>query len=781
MAVADEKTLRDLEFEQVKDALKSFCSCRLGEQAVAALTPVDERERIEAGRAEVDEAITLLDKAGRFSLAGIEDLAPVLERAKEHVSLDGEAFLLILQTIDATERVRASLLARDDLPLLRRLAERPSDATPLARRIRRTIDEAGELCDDASPALRELVQRRATLERRVERKLRSLIDANPELISEPVITRRMGRLVVPIRSGAVGAMGFVVHDRSATGQTLYAEPSGLVPENNALATLEAEIQEERRRILRELTAALVEKESAFLRDRAVLSHLDSLFARAGFAVARGCAFPQVSPRIALRDARHPLLDPARVVPISLSLDGRTPMAVITGPNTGGKTVTLKTLGLLALMNQAAIPIPASADSELPILSLVRSDIGDEQSISQNLSTFSAHMKHIVAALARADAGTLILLDELGAGTDPQEGAAIGLAIAERLLETGAFVAISTHLTPLKYFAIRHPAVKTASMEFDVQTLSPTFRVVEGLPGKSNAFVIAHRLGLPEALVDRARGFLSQGEIRAEDIIEELQRERQRLVSEHGKAQEERAAAVRLRETYEEKLAGFERAKEESLSPRIRALDAFLRRSQQEAEELLASLHRTADPESVRAAHRTLSSLRQALNAEVQQLGQAEGTVLSGEELRIGRRVHVRSLDADGRIVQRGPNDKVTVDLDGIRVSTEEGDLAPPGRAREAARKPSTLPPPGPRIERVPLQINVRGMTVPEALRAVESYIDRLLLADVRQASILHGKGTGALRDAVCDYLSSCAFVQTCGAAPPQEGGDGVTVFQLAGE
>ncbi len=259
-----------------------------------------------------------------------------------------------------------------------------------------------------------------------------------------------------------------------------------------------------------MTEAFKEKGTAFLRNRAILSHLDSLFARAAYAISHRCSFPHLSRKIALHEARHPLIDRERVVPISISLGERTRMTVITGPNTGGKTVTLKTIGLLTLMTQSIIPIPASPDSEIPIVSKVRTDIGDEQSISQNLSTFSAHMSNIVSILKEADSEALILLDELGAGTDPQEGAGLGLAILEALLESGALVAVSTHLTPLKYFAVRHPAVKTASMEFDIETLSPTFRVVEGVPGRSNAFIIARGLGLPEDLVARARSFLSRG-------------------------------------------------------------------------------------------------------------------------------------------------------------------------------------------------------------------------------------------------------------------------------
>jgi DNA mismatch repair protein MutS2 len=779
MAIANGKTLRDLEYDRVKYLLKGFCSSSLGEEAIDALLPLADRETIEQGIAEVEEAISFLGENGRFSLSGVEDLGASLQRAREHAFLDGKEFLLIRQTIEATHRIRATLTAQEDLPLLRRFAERLYDANDLLKRIGRTIDEAGALREDASPTLAALIRKQRTLEARIEKKLRALIDRNPELISEAVITRRLGRLVIPIKSGAVGAMGFVVHDRSATGQTLYAEPTTLVAENNAVATLSGQIEEERRRILRELTEAFKEKGAAFLRNRAILSHLDSLFARAAYAISHRCSFPHLSRKIALHEARHPLIDRERVVPISISLGERTRMTVITGPNTGGKTVTLKTIGLLTLMTQSIIPIPASPDSEIPIVSKVRTDIGDEQSISQNLSTFSAHMSNIVSILKEADSEALILLDELGAGTDPQEGAGLGLAILEALLESGALVAVSTHLTPLKYFAVRHPAVKTASMEFDIETLSPTFRVVEGVPGRSNAFIIARGLGLPEDLVARARSFLSRGEIRAEDIIEELERERQTTLKYRKKAEQESTEATRLKEAYEEKLNAFERAKEEALSPRIKELDAFLRRSQQQVERLLAEMKASSTVEDARSAYRKLSTLRQELREEEAGAHGTQETTLPPEDLQVGLLVHVRSLNADGRIVQLAPRGKVTVDLEGIRVSTEREDLAP-ARKRERKSESRSLRPSRPRVGRVSLQLNVRGMTVSEALREVESYLDRLLLADIRQASILHGKGTGALRDAVRSYLNSCSFITSCGPAPPREGGDGVTVFTLGG-
>jgi DNA mismatch repair protein MutS2 len=781
--IASDKALRDLEFERLREKLLTFASSSLGEEALRALTPSSDRAAIERGIAEVEEAIGFLERSGRLSLGAVRDLAPLLQRGRESAFLDGEEFLTVLHTLDGTREVRDRLLEDEPSVRLQTYAGRLTAGGPdLRKQIVRVLDERGNVRDDASADLKRLMVRAKTLEGRVEAKLRSLIDRHPELISEAVITRRRGRLVVPIRSGATGAMEFVVHDRSSSGQTLYAEPTALVPDNNQLAELSGEIRDEIRRILRELTDALVASGSALLRDRAVLAHIDSLFARASFAGAYRCAFPTVGRRMALRSARHPLLPAETVVPITLSLGDPQRMTVITGPNTGGKTVTLKTLGLLVLMVQSAIPIPASPDSEVVLVSRVRTDIGDEQSIEQSLSTFSAHMVNLISILGEAKEDALILLDELGAGTDPEEGAALGLALLEALLESGALVATSTHLTPLKFFAVRHPEIQTASMEFDVETLSPTFRVIEGLPGKSNAFVIAGRLGLDGNLVERARGYLTHGEIRAEDIIEELHRERQALAQHREEAERDRQDVGRLRAEYERKLASFEQERETALSKRLRELEASLRVGQQRLEEILARARAGASSEDVRDGLREVSAMRRDAGdrrGQLERRDDAQGLDVSSIEE--GQPVRVRSLAAEGRIVHVD-GDRIVVDLDGIRATTEAKDLAPPtGESTpEARRERRRTRVRRPRPDRVPLQLNVRGKTVSEALREIEAYLDQLLLADIRSASILHGKGTGTLRRAVHAYLGSCSFVASFELAPPNRGGEGVTEFELAG-
>jgi len=783
MTVLNDKARRDLEYDRLKALVRDRASTSLGAAAIDELEPIDDRLAIERSIGEVGEAVSLLDAGGRVSLGGVRDLGPLLRRARESAFLDGEEFLVVLHTIEATEELRRRLIDDEDRPRLRGYAERLSPAGPrLAAEIGRVIDESGAVRDDASPELSRLIQRRRVAEQRAEAKLRAFIDSHPDWIGEPVITQRRGRLVVPVRSGATGAGEFVVHDRSATGQTLYAEPTGLVVENNVIAELAEAIREETRRILVSLTERFVASESTVLRDRAILAHLDSLFARALYADAHRCSFPQLGDRFALRNARHPLLPRETVVPVTLSVGGDRRMVVITGPNTGGKTVTIKTLGLSAAMVQSGIPIPASPDSELAIVSRIRTDIGDEQSIAQNLSTFSAHMKNIIDALHEADEGTLVLFDELGAGTDPQEGAALGLAVIEALLERGPIVAISTHLTPLKYFAIRHPRIKTASMEFDLATLAPTFHVVEGLPGKSNAFIIALRLGFPEPLIERARAFLTQGEIRAEDIIEELQRERQALVEHREEARADRERAAELRATYEHRLRAFEQEKERDLSAHLRELDAFLRDGQRQVEDVLAAARSGAPVEGLREGLHEIARLRDgARAARDEMLKPRSDETIDETGLEPGRSVRVRSLDAVGRIVHLASGGRVSVDLDGIRVTVEIDDLSPADPPVEPARGAGDRGGRSvrrPRPSEVPLQIDVRGLTVSEALRELEGYLDQLLLADLQNARILHGKGTGALRQAIHTYLSSCSFVRSCRFAPPNQGGDGVTEIEL---
>ena len=763
MSVLNPRTRRDLELDKVLAQVAGYAASELGKNAVLSLAPSSDRGRIEREFALVEEMMEAV--RGGFSPGPISDLRPLIDQAKAHGDLSGEELLTVAETLEAAGEL-ALALSGPHTPRLAALVGRLSDQGELAKAIRRAIDDRGEIREDATPKLRELARRKRALTQEITAALRRFIDRHRALVQEPVITRRGGRLVIPLRSGVQGSVRLVIHDSSASGQTLFAEPASLVHMNNQLRELEDDIWRERLRILAELAGKLLAEERRLREDMEILARIDALYARARYALAQEATLPLLSDdgRVELYGARHPLLG-TRAVPITIRFGGEHRVAVITGPNTGGKTVTLKTIGLSCAMAQSGIPVPASR-AVLTVFEKIRSDIGEEQSIEQNLSTFSSHMKNIVGILAEVDERSLVLLDELGAGTDPQEGAALGLSILEYLLELGCTAAVATHLTPLKHFAISHPEVLSCSMEFDLATLSPTFRVLEGVPGRSCALEIAQRLGLPEELLERARGFLSSGEIRAEEIIEELSRERAAARRARANLEAERALVKRLRTEYERRLSALKEKKAEALGRELVRLEEEIRAARKELAELIAQAREKEETEARRQALRRVEELAERLPAR------PEGE-RPAPRLREGEPVRIRATGAVG-IVRRIEEGRVEVEVKGRRVEL-------PPTALEPAAAPPQQPPPPPRVPihtQVPMELSVRGMTVEEARRAVEEWLDRLLLAGMQTGRLIHGKGTGTLRRALHEYLSTVPFVRRFYLAPPAEGGEGVTIIEL---
>ncbi|MGC9530645.1 MAG: endonuclease MutS2 [Candidatus Bipolaricaulaceae bacterium] len=762
MSVTNPRTERDLELAKVLGQIARFAASQLGRQAVLDLTPSADREHIEDELAHVEEMVRAVREG--FSPGAISDLRPLIEEAKGHGDLKPEQLLTVAETLEAASELQTAL--RGGGRRLSALAGRLSDQWQLARAIRACIDDRGQVRDDATPKLRQLVSKQRTLTGRITDGLQRFLARHRALVQEPVITQRGGRYVVPLRSGAQGAAAVVVHDTSASGQTVFCEPHAVVHLNNQLREVEDQIRREKDRILIELAGKLVAEEPRLRRDMQVLARLDGMFAQARYALAQRAVTPQLTAdtRVELVEARHPLLG-ERAVPITVAFGGDRPMAVITGPNTGGKTVTLKTIGLFVLMAQCGIPVPASPRTTLGVFAQVRSDIGEEQSIEQNLSTFSSHMKNIVEIISELDDRTLVLLDELGAGTDPQEGAALGLAILERLLEAQVTAAVATHLTPLKHFAISHPQVLSCSMAFDLETLSPTFQVQEGVPGRSCALIIAGRLGLPEELVARARAKLSAEEVRAEQIIEQLERERAAARRAGADLEAERSAARRLREDYERRLADLKARKTEAVGGQLKRLEGELRSARRELAELIAQA-RSAES----AAER-----REALR-RVQELARTVPQAPSPGRrppIEAGDTVRIRATGAVG-MVQRVEPDRVEVQVKGRRVEL-------PPEALETAAPPPQAAPPRPSIppgREVSLELSVRGLTADQAKRQVQAWLDRLLLADVHSGRLIHGKGTGALRQALHTFLADLPYVRRHYLAPPEQGGDGVTIVEL---
>ncbi len=766
MGVANDRTLRDLEYDKVLELVSRHAASPLGREAVLSLEPRDDLEAVRREFRLVEEMREAVARG--FVPGGLTDIRPILDEARAHGDLDPEKLLDVADFIEAAMRIRVEL-SSPRYPGLSRLVEGLSDQRALLAAIRRMIDEHGRIREDATPALRLLHRQRRELVRELTQHLRAFIDRHRELVQDPVITQRGGRLVVPMKSGAQGLVELVVHDTSATGQTVFAEPATAVRANNRLREIEDEIEREIRRIRVELVARLHAEERDLLRDIGILARIDSLYARARYAEAADAVIPELGERgpVELVEARHPLLG-ERAVPITIALGDPQRMVVLTGPNTGGKTVTLKTIGLFVLLAQAGVPLPASPRTRLRLFRKVRSDIGEEQSIEQSLSTFSSHMVNIVGILSEADPDTLVLLDELGAGTDPQEGAALGLAILEYLLSTGATAAVATHLTPLKNFAIMHPEVKSCSMEFDLETLSPTYRVLEGVPGSSCALIIAERLGLPGEIVEAARSHFSSGEVRAEEIIRALMEERSKLERARRELEEELSRTRTLREEYERKLERLRERRRAELGRELSRLEAEIRRAKREIERLI-SVAKEGDLEARRAALRRLEALTERVGAVSPR---KEGPAPVFE---VGQTVRFRATRALG-VVRAVDGERVEVEIKGKRIWLDPRELEP----AQPPRPPAPLPPrPDVRVKGgVDLELYVHGMNVQEALREVEAWLDKLLLSGFRVGHIIHGKGTGALRRAIHEYLETVPYVKGFRLAPPEEGGEGVTIVEL---
>ncbi|QAA75776.1 MAG: Recombination inhibitory protein MutS2 [Candidatus Bipolaricaulis sibiricus] len=761
--VVNLRTARDLELGKVLAGVAGFAASSLGAEAVRALVPRADREALEREYALVAEMEQALQDG--FAMGGIHDLAPLLDEAREHGTLASDRFVTVAATLTALSEIRQGL-SSSRLPGLKALGEKVSDQADLLRAIWRAVDERGEIRDDATPKLADLNRELRALTDRITDLLRRYLDRNRDLVQDPVITQRGGRFVVPFKAGARGA-SIVVHETSASGQTLFAEPASVVELNNRLRETAEDIRRERIRILAELTARLLAAEAPLRRDLALLARLDGLYARARYGQAVRGALPTLveDGRIELVDARHPLLG-ERAVPVSIAFGGAKRVAVITGPNTGGKTVLLKTIGLLTVMSQCGIPIPASTRTVLSVFPKVRSDIGEEQSIEQSLSTFSSHMTNIVAILRDADDRTLVLLDELGAGTDPQEGAALGLAILERLLELGATAAVATHLTPLKHFSVSHPGVLSCSMEFDLETLSPTYRVQEGVPGRSCALEIARRLGLPEELIERARASFTSGEIRAEEIIAELERERGAARRMRANLELERETVARLRADYEKRLLALKEKKAEALGQELARLEGEVRAVRKELSELIAQARAAESAEERRGILRRVEEVAAEVPAGPSPIRRP---VAIGE----GMTVRVRSTGKVGT-VRWVEGDRVGVEVRGRRIELPAEALEP---AEEQPLPRTAAPTLGP-VSEVSLELSVRGLTVAEAEREVTIWLDRLLRAGVSTGRLVHGKGTGALREALHTYLRHAPYVKRFYLAPPAEGGDGVTIVEL---
>ncbi len=781
--ITNAKTLKDLEYDKLKEILKSFACSALGRELIQNLRPSADGEALQRELDRVEELRTALLETD-LSVGFFEDIRPILRRARQTTALSGTEFLAIYKALFHMRRLRERLLALQGCAHLRELAERIHVFRELEENITRVFDDKGEMRPTASPRLRELTTRKRILEERVQRYLQGLIQSGQlaGVLQDSVVTRRSGRLVIPIKSSARHELDAVVHDSSDSGQTLYVEPTSVVEDNNAIRELDGEIRDEQLAILRELTAKLQAESRKIEETLQAFAYFDLIYAKAQFALHLRCHRPHLvsDGELHLIEARHPLLDQTTVVPIDIRLGAPFQGIVITGPNTGGKTVSLKTVGLLTLMAQSGIPIPAAPDSKIVLFQKIFSDIGDEQSLQQNLSTFSAHMKNLIDILKEMDPHTLVLIDELGAGTDPTEGAALGIAILQTLLDSGAKLLVTTHLSAIKHFAYQHPKLKTCSMEFDVETLAPTYKIVEGI-GASNAFIIAERLGLPSGVVALAKTHLTEGQVRVEDVIQKLQQERSELEQERLEVSRRAREVEEIKAEYVRKLSEIRQRKEASLREELRSLEALLKRARGALEEAIHLAKQRADETVLRERLKAVQQLGDHLEQASQQLRPEISEVpIRLEELRPGMPVQFRGSKKVGTVRQIIHKDRIEVEVGGLRLWAKLSDLAQPSVSplSESERRRISVHFDAASAAAPQLELDVRGMTVSEAIRELELYLDRLVLAGLTRGYIVHGKGTGVLRREIRKHLATLPIVKSFDSALPHQGGDGVTVVEL---
>ncbi|MBE3586694.1 MAG: endonuclease MutS2 [Thermoanaerobacter sp.] len=784
----DERTLKRLEYDKVLEHLARYTISPLGRERIFSLRPVTDRQAIHTMLAQTTQARELLRLEPGADFGGWHDIRQYLQRVVRGAVLEPQELFETGQTLGACRRIRKFFAERPGrYPLLEEIALTVGNFTELEKKIARAILPGGEIADDASAALSTIRRRLQRAQQQVKEQLESIVrsPAYQKYLQDPIVTIREGRYVVPVKQEYRSQVPGIIHDQSASGATLFIEPMAVVESNNEVRRLQVMEKQEIERILGELSRAVAARGEELAQSLEALGQLDFILARARYSEHLDAVEPRLlpAPRLNLRQARHPLLT-GEVVPISVHLGYQFDTLVITGPNTGGKTVTLKTIGLLALMAQSGLHIPVAEGSELGVFNAIFADIGDEQSIEQSLSTFSSHLTNIVGILNQAGPGSLVLLDELGAGTDPDEGAALAQAILERLHEMGARTVATTHYSQLKNFAFTRERVENASVEFDAVTLKPTYRLLIGKPGASNAFEIARRLGLAPDVVERARSFMTVEQVQVADLMQQLERARQQAERELEEARRVREEAEELRARYralKEELA----ARRESLLSRAREEARLLvKRARQEAEEAIKELRaRLADEaarvreEAIREAREKLAGMQERLQPEPA-ASAPPGAGAVPKTVSVGQTVFLPRFNQTGTVVAPPEDEEVQVQVGMIKINVPLGELRLPAGEESSRGEVRVSALMEDKVRSISTRLDLRGLRAEEALQEVEKYLDDATLAGLSRVILVHGKGTGALRTAIQQRLKTDRRVKSFRLGEHGEGGAGVTVVEL---
>ncbi|MFH1927656.1 MAG: endonuclease MutS2 [Chloroflexota bacterium] len=786
------KYLQTLEYPKILERLASHTAFSAGRELALTLRPSSDIEEIRKRQQETTEAHHLLDVRPDVGIGGARDVRPLVQEADISRTLGPTEFLEIRNTLLSARALRLVLVRlKDEFPLLADTAMGLQECPALTAEIRRCINDKAEVSDAASPELARIRREQISARQQLLARLNRIVTSkkNAPFLQEPIVTERSGRYVIPIKVECKGRIPGIVHDQSSSGATLFIEPLATVELNNRWRQLQLDEEREIERILRQLTA-LVEEHGPVIRGTVeALAQLDLAFAKGNYSYAikgiepllteiengettvRTEHNPAANP-LKLIQARHPLLPAETVVPIDVRLGGNFTTLVITGPNTGGKTVALKTVGLLSLMAQAGLHIPAGESSRTPVFSSIYADIGDEQSIEQSLSTFSSHMTTIIEILDQADEQSLVLLDELGAGTDPAEGSALARALIATLLRRHIMAIGTTHYSELKVYAHSTRGVENASVEFDVETLSPTYVLTIGLPGRSNAFAIASRLGLSQAIIDDAQQWVSPEDMEADQLLGDIKAAREATRAASAAAQAAQREVERQERELAERLGGIEETRREILNEAREEARRELDAVGKELRRLKATLTRRA------ITHKWLEEAAERIEEiekEVPPLAPAPPPMapITGE-LHVGDAVWIGTLDRMGEVAEV-LNGEAEVHVGGYRLHSPLSALELRHRAPPKLESPRVGVPqhasPG-------MELHLRGLRVEEAAPILDKYMDDAYLAGLPYVRIVHGKGTGRLRQAVREQLAEHPLVSSCRAGERHEGGEGVTIATL---
>lgn len=786
MKMKIEKSFKTLDFPKVMNQLSTHAVSSLGKEKILALSPSSDYEEVKTRQEETDDGVRILKMRGGIPLSPFLDIRPHLKRANIGAALNGQEIAQIGKVIRSVREISQffTQLKEDEIELnqLYKVSNQFVSLRPLERTIYSVVDEGGYVLDDASTKLRGIRTAIKQTENSVRQKLESIVrGSQARFLTDAIITMRNDRYVIPVKHENRSTFGGVVHDQSSTGQTLFIEPQSVVDLNNRLKQYQSEERSEVERILAELTNEIMPHTVEIEQNMTVLISLDFVNAKAKYAREIKGIRPLISKEnhVSFIQARHPLLEESDVVANDLILGEQYKTMIITGPNTGGKTVALKTLGLLQLMGQSGLQIPVEEESVMGVFSSVFADIGDEQSIEQSLSTFSSHMTNIVNILSKIDENSLILLDELGAGTDPQEGAALAIAMLDAIAAKGSYVLITSHYPELKAYGYNRPQTINASMEFDVQTLSPTYRLLIGIPGRSNAFEIAKRLGLEETIIESARQLMSGDSQSVDEMIQDLETKRKQADQATISTKEELKNAQKIHEELKTAFKDYEVEKDNLKKKAESEANKIIERAQKDANEIIENL-RQRQLEGQAGAnvkeHEFIDAQTKLANLKTEEAALQKNKVLQKQkrkkELKPGDSVQVESLGQKGIVIEKSGNKQWVVQMGMLKMKLNESDLTKTQAEKEPKQARASLK--SYSMGSVSTEIDLRGERVESALNRLDQYLDQAILSNYPKVTIIHGMGTGAVRKAVQDYLKKHSQVKTYADAPANQGGSGAT-------